>query len=303
MAQQEVNLSPGNDAPIGVRERLRRYAVLVRLDRPIGILLLLWPALWALWIAGAGQPPWRIVLVFTVGVALMRSAGCAINDFADRKIDGQVKRTCRRPIAVGDVSPKEALAVFAVLTLLAASLLFFLNRGTLYLSVVAVLLATVYPFMKRYTHWPQAVLGAAFGWAVPMAFMAVTGELPPVAWVLFFATLVWALIYDTQYAMVDREDDLRIGVKSTAILFGRHDLLIIGLLQVLMLFLLIEVGLMAGLGWFYYLGLMVGAGLFVQQQFVTRDRQSKACFEAFLSNNHFGMAVFLGLMLDYLIAG
>jgi len=287
----------------GWRERLRRYALLVRLNRPIGILLLLWPTLWALWLAGEGQPPWRIVLVFMLGVALMRSAGCAINDYADRHIDGSVARTNLRPLATGLVSPGEALGVFAVLSLLAFCLLFFLNWQTMALSVVALSLAAVYPFMKRYTHLPQVVLGAAFGWAVPMAFMAVTRGLPPLTWVLFAATLLWALVYDTQYAMVDREDDLRIGVKSTAILFGRYDLPIIGLLQLLILGLLWLTGEMSGRGWPYRLGLLGGAGLFVYQQYLCRARLPKACFQAFLNNNLFGMLVFLGLAADYLITG
>ncbi|MEN8168304.1 MAG: 4-hydroxybenzoate octaprenyltransferase [Pseudomonadota bacterium] len=282
---------------------MRRYALLIRLNRPIGILLLMWPTLWALWVAGNGQPPWKTVLIFMAGVTLMRSAGCAINDFADRKIDGRVTRTRERPIASGLVSASEAVGVFVVLCLLAFSLLFFLNWQTMALSVGAVFLAAGYPFMKRYTHLPQVVLGAAFGWAVPMAFMAVSESLPPVAWVMFAATLLWALIYDTQYAMVDREDDLKIGVKSTAILFGRYDLPIIGLLQLMLLGLLTLTGMMADRGWVYYLGLLAGAGFFAYQLFISRKREPKACFEAFLNNNHFGMVVFLGLMLDYLLLG
>lgn len=290
---------PGDEVPWS--ERLRRYALLMRLHRPIGILLLLWPTMWALWLAGEGQPPWGIVLVFMIGVALMRSAGCAINDYADRDFDGNVERTKTRPIAMGLVSPKEAVWVFVVLSLIAATLLVFLNWPTRFLSLVALVLAAIYPFMKRYTHLPQVMLGAAFGWAIPMAFMALNESIPSLAWVLFVATLIWALIYDTQYAMVDREDDLRIGVKSTAILFGRHDNLIVGLLQLLMLGLLILVGVMAGLGGFYYLGLLGGAGMFAYQQWLTRERQPKACFDAFLNNNLFGMVVFLGLALDYAI--
>ncbi len=290
---------PGSGVPWS--ERLRRYALLVRLHRPIGILLLLWPTMWALWLAGAGQPPWGIVLVFMTGVALMRSAGCAINDFADRNFDGCVERTKTRPIAMGLVSPKEAIGVFVVLSLLAATLLVFLNWPTRLMSLVALVLAAIYPFMKRVTHLPQVMLGAAFGWAIPMAFMALDQTIPPLAWVLFVATVIWALIYDTQYAMVDREDDLKIGVKSTAILFGRYDNLIVGLLQLVMLALLAQVGFMADLGGFYFLGLLVGAALFVYQQWLTRDRQPKPCFDAFLNNNLFGMVVFLGLACDYLL--
>jgi 4-hydroxybenzoate polyprenyltransferase len=300
MSLPEINLAGAEAPKVTIRERLYRYWLLVRLHKPIGILLLLWPTLWALWIAGEGLPPWPIVLVFVAGVALMRSAGCAINDYADRHIDSHVERTRMRPIAQGLVSPKEALAVFVVLCLTAFCLLLFLNWQTMALSVGGAILAAGYPFMKRYTHLPQVVLGAAFGWAVPMAFMAVSESLPMVSWVLYAATLVWAMIYDTLYAMVDREDDLKIGVKSTAILFGRYDLVIIGMLQLIMLGLLIQVGVMAGLGSIYYLGLAAGAGFFVYQQIISRHRERQACFRAFLNNNLFGMVVFVGLMFDYL---
>ncbi len=293
----DIKLMPGG--PTGWSERLRRYALLVRLHRPIGILLLLWPTLWALWIAGDGTPAWGMVLIFCLGVAIMRSAGCAINDYADRDFDGHVARTHDRPIASGLVAPGEAIGVFLALSLLAASLLLFLNWPTRFMSLAALGLTTLYPFMKRYTHLPQVVLGAAFGWAVPMVFTALTGHLPFEAWLMFLSAVVWALIYDTQYAMVDREDDLKIGVKSSAILFGRHDNLIIGLLQVLMLGLLVAVGLLAERGLFFYLGLAAGAVLFVYQQWLTRDRQPQACFQAFMNNNSFGLVVFLGLVLDY----
>ena len=284
------------------RARLRHYAALVRLNRPIGILLLLWPALWALWIAGAGNPPWGVVAIFILGVALMRSAGCAINDFADRGFDGAVERTRLRPLATGAIDPGEALAVFAVLSLAAFGLVLLLNRQTILMSFVAVTLAAAYPFMKRYTHVPQLVLGLAFGWAVPMAFMAVTEQVPPVAWMLFAAAVVWALVYDTEYAMVDREDDLKIGVKSTAILFGRYDLAVVGLLQVVMMALLLLVGLAAERGLLYYLGLGLAALLFLRQQYLMRGRDPAGCFNAFLDNNLFGMTVFIGLLLDYLPA-
>ncbi len=302
-AGPQVELHPPGGSGVPWPERLRRYALLVRLHRPIGILLLLWPTMWALWLAGAGQPPWGIVLVFMTGVALMRSAGCAINDYADRDFDGCVERTRTRPIALGLVSPREAVGVFVALSLVSATLLVFLNWPTRLLSLVALALTAIYPFMKRFTHLPQAMLGAAFGWAVPMAFMALNETIPPLAWVLFAATVIWALIYDTQYAMVDREDDIKIGVKSSAILFGRHDNRIIGLLQLVMLGLLVQVGLMAGTGLFYYLGLAGGAGLFVYQQWLTRTREPKPCFDAFLNNNLFGMVVFLGLLFDYLLRG
>jgi 4-hydroxybenzoate polyprenyltransferase len=259
----------------------------------------MWPALWALWLAGEGEPPWGIVVVFVLGVVLMRSAGCAINDFADRGIDGYVARTRERPLATGAVSPREALAVFAVLCLVAFALVLVLNWQTVALSVAALALTVIYPFMKRYTHLPQLFLGAAFGWAIPMAFMAVTEAIPSVAWVLFSATLVWALIYDTQYAIVDRDDDLKIGVKSTAILFGEQDRLVIGALQVLMLGLLIWVGVLAGRGLWYWVGLAVAMGIGIYQQRLIRDRDLRGCFEAFLSNNYLGMAVFVGLVLDY----
>ncbi|WP_428605427.1 4-hydroxybenzoate octaprenyltransferase [Sedimenticola sp.] len=301
MSQSEFEVKAGT-LPRTRQQQWEGYIRLVRLDKPIGILLLLWPALWALWLAGAGQPRWGVVLIFIMGVALMRSAGCAINDYADRHIDGQVKRTCGRPIATGVVSPREALWVFTVLSLVAFGLVLLLNRETVLMSVVAVVLAALYPFMKRYTHLPQLVLGMAFGWAVPMAYMALLGEVPAVAWLLYVATILWALIYDTEYAMVDRDDDLRIGVKSTAILFGRQDRLIIGLLQLLMLLLLVWIGWQQALGLAYYLGLGVAATLFVRQQRLIRAREPAACFTAFLNNNCVGMAIFFGLLVDYLLA-
>ncbi len=284
------------------RERLQSYALLVRLHRPIGIFLLMWPALWALWLAGDGEPPWLVVLVFVLGVVLMRSAGCAINDFADRHFDGHVARTCERPLATGVVSPGEAVAIFVVLSLIAFGLVLLLNWQTVALSVVAALLTLIYPFMKRFTHVPQLFLGAAFGWAIPMAFTAVIGSIPVYAWMLFVATLIWALIYDTQYAMVDREDDLKIGIKSTAILFGNHDRLVIGLLQILMLGLLVWIGVLAGRGILYVGGLTVAAGLALYQQILIRKREPEPCFKAFLNNNYFGMAIFIGLVLDYALS-
>jgi 4-hydroxybenzoate polyprenyltransferase len=283
----------------GWKARLRAYTHLVRLHRPIGIFLLMWPALWALWLAGEGEPPWPVVLVFVLGVVLMRSAGCAINDFADRHFDGHVARTNQRPLAAGVVAPVEAVAVFLVLSLAAFGLVLLLNWQTVALSVVALALTLVYPFTKRFTHVPQLFLGAAFGWAIPMAFMAVTESIPALAWVLFVATLIWALVYDTQYAMVDREDDLKIGIKSTAILFGRWDRLAIGLLQALMLAILVWVGLEAGRGLWYFAGIEAAAAFAVYQQWLIRKREPGACFQAFLNNNYLGMAIFLGLVLDY----
>jgi 4-hydroxybenzoate polyprenyltransferase len=281
------------------RERLGAYVHLVRLHKPIGIFLLMWPALWALWLAGMGQPPWGVVLIFIGGVVLMRSAGCAINDYADRDFDAHVARTSGRPLALGVISPAEAVGVFVVLSLLAFGLVLLLNWQSVAMSVVAVALAVVYPFMKRYTHVPQLFLGAAFGWAVPMAFMAIGETIPLYAWVLFAATVIWALIYDTQYAMVDREDDLKIGIKSTAILFGRHDRLIVALLQLLMLAMLLWVGAAAGRGGAYVVGLGVAAALAAYQQWLMRDREPRRCFIAFLNNNYFGMAIFIGLVLDF----
>ncbi len=283
-----------------IQSRLSLYSELIRLNRPIGILLLLWPGLWALWIAGEGEPPWWIVLIFIAGTTLMRSAGCAINDYADRDLDGHVQRTSQRPIASGRVSPREALMVAALLALLAFMLVLLLNNKTIMMSFVAVALAAIYPFMKRYTHMPQLVLGMAFGWAIPMAFTALQNQVPAVAWVLFAATVIWALIYDTMYAMVDRYDDLKIGIKSTAILFGSYDRLIIALLQLLMLGLLLWAGFLAGRGGWYWLGVGTAALLFLYQQWLIRERDPDACFKGFLNNNYVGMALFAGLFLDYM---
>jgi 4-hydroxybenzoate polyprenyltransferase len=282
------------------RRRLGHYWRLMRFDKPIGILLLLWPALWALWIAGQGRPDPRVLFVIVAGVVVMRAAGCVINDYADRDFDPHVQRTQQRPIAAGRVSPKEALFLFVGLCLTAFGLVCLLNGFTIALSVPGVLLAASYPFMKRYTHFPQAYLGVAFGWAVPMSFAAQTGSIPLVAWELFLATVVWALIYDTQYAMVDRDDDLKIGVKSTAILFGEHDRLIIGGLQVLMLAILAGIGLQLGLSAPYYVGLFVAAGFFAYQQCLIVRRVKAQCFKAFLNNHWFGATVFAGLAVQYL---
>ncbi len=283
-----------------LRERLGRYAELVRLNRPIGILLLLWPALCALWIAGDGRPDPMVVLVFVAGTVLMRSAGCAINDFADRNLDGHVARTSQRPLASGRVSPTEAVGVFVALALTAFLLVLLLNIQTILMSLAAAALAATYPFMKRYTHFPQVVLGAAFGWAVPMAFTALQGQIPFEAWVLFVATLLWAVIYDTMYAMVDREDDLKVGIKSTAIAFGTYDRFVIGVLQLVMLVLLVAVGVLTERGELFYLGVLVTGGLFLYQQYLIREREPSACFRAFLNNNYVGLALFVALVLDFL---
>jgi 4-hydroxybenzoate polyprenyltransferase len=283
--------------------RLGEYALLMRLHRPIGIYLLLWPTLWALWLAGQGQPPRGVVLVFVLGVVLMRSAGCVINDIADRKFDPHVTRTRDRPLAAGRVSLSEAIALLLILCLLAFALALTQNMLTIQLAFAGLALALSYPFMKRFHSLPQVHLGAAFGWAIPMAYAAVTGELPALAWLLFLSNVLWSVIYDTQYAMVDRADDLRIGVKSTAILFGEHDRRIIGYLQVALLALLILIGLLAGRGGAYYLGLFVAAWFALYQQYLIRNREPAACFQAFLNNNGFGLTVFCGLLLDFLPAG
>jgi 4-hydroxybenzoate polyprenyltransferase len=279
--------------------KFNAYWRLMRFDKPIGILLLLWPALWALWIAGAGQPSLKAVLAIALGTVLMRAAGCVINDYADRDFDPHVERTRQRPIAAGEVSPKEALWLFVGLCLAAFLLVLQLNTLSIALSFPGAFLAASYPFTKRLTHLPQAYLGIAFGWAVPMAFAAERGEIPIDAWVLFTATAVWALIYDTMYAMVDREDDLKIGVKSTAILFGQNDRLIIGLFQLLMLGLLFQAGQNAGLGMCYHAGLMAGMGFFGYQQWLIRKREKVLCFRAFLNNNWLGASLFAAIALDY----
>ena len=281
-------------------DKLHQYAHLMRLHKPIGILLLMWPTAWALWIAGEGYPDLLVVFVFAGGVVLMRSAGCVINDYADRDIDPHVTRTRDRPIAAGKVTPLEALVLCAVLCLAAFGLVLLMNSLTVWLSLAGGFLAATYPFMKRYTHLPQVYLGAAFGWAVPMAFAAQTGGVPKTAWLLFVATVLWATAYDTMYGMVDREEDLKIGVKSTAILFGESDRLIIGVIQVLFLLALVLAGQSAGLGGYYYFGLLLATGLLLYQQYLIRERKPSACFQAFLNNNWVGAAVFGGIVLDYL---
>ncbi len=280
--------------------RLREYALLMRLHRPIGIYLLLWPTLWALWLAGNGHPPRGAVLVFVLGVALMRSAGCVMNDIADRDFDPHVARTRDRPLAAGRVRLGEAVGLALVLCLLAFALVLTQNALTVQLSFVGLALAITYPLMKRLHHFPQFHLGAAFGWGIPMAYAAVTDTLPPAAWLLFMASLLWTTAYDTMYAMVDREDDLKIGVKSTAILFGERDKRIIGSLQLLLLAVLALVGLLADRGWIYYLAVFAAAWFALYQQYLIRDREPAECFKAFLNNNGFGLIVFCGLLLDYL---
>jgi 4-hydroxybenzoate polyprenyltransferase len=285
---------------MSVRARLREYALLMRLHRPIGILLLLWPTLWGLWFAAGGFPRADLLAIFVLGVVLMRSAGCVINDYADRDFDPHVERTRERPIAAGRVQPREALALFAVLCLVAFGLVLLTDALTVGLAVIGAFLAASYPFLKRYTHLPQFYLGAAFGWGIVMAFAAQTGTVTSLAWLLFAANVCWAVAYDTAYAMVDRDDDRRVGVKSTAILFGRHDRLMVGLFHLAALALLAAAGHMAGLGFLYYFGLAAAAALALYQQHLIRARERGACFRAFLNNNWFGAAVFTGLLLDYL---
>ncbi|KPV41447.1 4-hydroxybenzoate polyprenyltransferase [Thiohalorhabdus denitrificans] len=282
--------------------KLGAYARLMRLHRPIGTLLLLWPTLWALWIAGEGSPPAWIVVVFVVGTLLMRSAGCVINDYADRDFDPHVQRTAERPLASGEVRPGEAIALFVALCLVAFGLVLLLNRLTLYLALVAVVLAATYPFFKRFTHMPQAYLGVAFGWGIPMSFAAVSGQVPAVAWILLAANIFWTVAYDTMYAMEDRPDDLAIGVRSTAILFGRWDRVAVGVNQLIALALMGVVGYLAGFGVWYALGLLGAVGFGLYQHWLIRDRARGPCLRAFLNNQWLGGAVFAGIVLEYLTA-
>lgn len=280
------------------QNKLLAFHRLMRTDKPIGALLLLWPTLWALW----WRPPGSAIVipaVFVAGVWLMRAAGCVVNDYADRKFDGHVKRTANRPLPSGAVTEKEARTLFVVLVLLAFLLVLTLNTMTILLSIAALALAWVYPFMKRYTHLPQVVLGAAFGWSIPMAFAAVSESVPLSCWLMFLANILWAVAYDTQYAMVDRDDDLKIGIKSTAILFGQNDKLIIGLLQVGVLVLMALVGWLNGLALGYYWSLLVAGALFVYQQKLIVNRERDACFKAFMNNNYVGLVLFLGLAMSY----
>ena len=280
-------------------DKWQAYIQLMRLDRPIGILLLLWTTLSALWIAAEGWPDPLVLVIFILGVIVMRSAGCVINDYADRHIDGKVVRTMNRPLATGALSENDALKLFAGLGVLAFILVIFLNDLTILMSIVGLFLAATYPFMKRYTHLPQIYLGAAFGWAIPMAFAAQTGTVPMIAWLLFVANVIWSTIYDTFYAMADREDDLLAGVKSTAILFGDDDKVIIAILQVTFLIAMLMVGSQLELSFVYYLGVLVTFGLFLYQQHLARDRQAAACLQAFLNNNWVGAALFASIVMHY----
>ena len=282
-----------------VVSQLRNYGKLMRVDKPIGVWLLLWPTLWALWLAGEGSPDQGLFVIFVIGVFVMRSAGCVLNDFADRKIDPYVERTRTRPLATGAVAPLEALTLFAALGLIAVGLATMLNKQAQLLAVIGAVLTIAYPFIKRFISIPQFVLGAAFGWAVPMAFAAQTGETPELAWLVFGIALIWAVIYDTFYAMVDREDDRKIGVKSTAVLFGEVDLFVIAGLQLLMLLALVFVGFRAELGLWYYLSVAVAAAMMAWHLWLARDRQPAGCFQAFLKNHLIGLVIFIGIVLHY----
>ena len=284
-----------------LNERLSLYLKLMRLNRPIGILLLLWPTLWGVWIAGNGHPAWHIVLIFVLGTVLMRSAGCVINDYADRDFDRHVKRTQGRPITSGRIAPREALWLAAILALIALLLTLPLNTLTKLLSIPAVFLAASYPFTKRFFAIPQAYLGIAFGFGIPMAFAAQQGGVPLVAWLLLAANVFWAMAYDTEYAMVDREDDIHLGIHSSAILFGKYDVVAVMVCYLIALASLIVAGEITDMGWAYYLGLLIAGGIAWYHYTLIKNRQREACFKAFLHNNWFGVAVFAGIVLDYLV--
>jgi 4-hydroxybenzoate polyprenyltransferase len=293
------------EAPLSYRlaRRFSEYAHLARLDRPIGTWLLLWPALWALWVAGAGRPEPRVLIVFVLGVVVMRAAGCAVNDFADRDIDPHVRRTRDRPVAARRVSPVEALVLFAVLIAIALFLVTRLNALTVKLAFIGALLTVSYPFVKRVFPMPQLYLGISFGgWSVPMAFAAQTGVLPRVCWLLYIAAVIWAATYDTIYAMIDREDDLRIGVKSSAILFADMDRFLIGVMQLMMLLSLVLAGHSMHFGGWYQAGVLAAALLFLWQQWLIRKREPAGCLRAFLNNQYVGLAVFIGILLEYVYA-
>ena len=274
------------------------YLALMRLDRPVGTLLLLWPTLAALWIAAEGPPGWRLLVVFTIGTFLMRAAGCVINDFADRHWDGAVRRTAQRPLATGAIAPLNALLLFAVLAGLAACLLLFLNNLTRWLAVGGLAIATLYPFMKRWTYLPQVVLGAAFSWGIVMAFAAVGNSVPASGWLMFVASVVWIVGYDTLYAMVDREDDLQVGIKSTAILFGSADRFMVGVLQAGTVASLALLGSQLHYGALFYVGLLAISGLFAHQQVLIRRREPAACFAAFTNNTWVGLCLFAAVVLE-----
>ncbi|NOU52383.1 4-hydroxybenzoate octaprenyltransferase [Pseudoalteromonas sp. JBTF-M23] len=283
------------------KSNIPSYLRLMRTDRPIGTLLLLWPTYWALWLANSGIPPIELLVIFSCGVFVMRSAGCVINDFADRKVDGAVKRTAQRPLAIGEVKPGEALSLFCLLISLAFALVLMLNWQTILLSVVALLLAACYPFMKRYTHLPQVVLGMAYSFSIPMAFMASMDAVPVYAWLMFIANVLWTVAYDTMYAMVDRDDDLKIGVKSTAILFGKYDRHWIVILNSAFIAIMALIGINQNMHWPYFLGLAFALLLLSLLQVSIHKRDRDNCFKAFLSNNRVGLVIFIGVACSYLI--
>jgi len=284
-----------------LQERLRLYIHLTRLHRPIGILLLLWPTLWGVWIAADGHPSWLVVLIFTLGTTLMRSAGCAVNDYADRHIDKHVERTKDRPLTSGKISERETLWVAIMLALVSFALILPLNPLTWLMSFPAAFLAASYPFTKRFFAIPQAYLGIAFGFGIPMAFAATLGNVPPVAWVLLLANVFWAIAYDTEYAMVDRNDDIHLGIHSSALFFGKYDVIAVMACYGITLALLAVVGLMAGLGLIYFMGLVVAEGIAVHHYYLIKDRNREKCFAAFLHNNWLGAAVFAGLLGNYVL--
>jgi 4-hydroxybenzoate polyprenyltransferase len=281
--------------------RVQEWGRLMRLDKPVGIWLLLWPELWALWIAGGGRPEPRILVIFLLGTVVMRSAGCVINDFADRNVDPYVKRTKDRPLAARRVGPWEALVLFALLASIALVLALQLDRNTLRLAFIGAVLTVSYPFLKRFFPLPQFYLGLAFGWAVPMAYMAAAGELQRVTWILVVTAVLWACIYDTLYAMADRDDDMKIGVKSSAILFADMDKVIVAIMQLMMLFALILVGRsMTFVGYWYFTGVIAAAVFFLYQQWLIRDREPSRCFRAFQNNQYVGLSIFIGVLLQYI---
>ncbi|MFO1378338.1 MAG: 4-hydroxybenzoate octaprenyltransferase [Steroidobacteraceae bacterium] len=291
---------PLRSAVVAFVATLHQYARLMRLDKPVGFWLLLWPTLWALWIAGKGRPDPRMLIVFLCGVVVTRSAGCVINDFADRDFDRQVRRTADRPLATGRVGRGEALVLFVALGLVAVALALALPPAARALAAIGAGLTVTYPLMKRFVHIPQLYLGAAFGWGVPMAFAALEGSVPRLGWLLFVAAVLWAVVYDTMYAMVDREDDRRAGIKSSAILFGEADRAVIAMVQAMILYALVLVAGKAGLGAWYFAGLAAGAVLFLHGQWLIRDRHPVGCFRAFNDAHYFGLCVFVGIALDYL---
>ena len=282
-----------------LRERAIQYWLLMRFNRPIGIFLLLWPALWALWLAADGWPNGWVLTVFIAGVIVMRAAGCVVNDYADREFDPLVRRTRNRPLATGAVSSREARNLFIVLCLVAFLLVLSLGRDVVLMSFIGAFLAVTYPFVKRMSYLPQVYLGMAFGWAVPMAFVAQSGRAGVICWLLFIATVLWATVYDTMYAMVDRKDDLKAGIKSTAILFGESDRLLIGIIQGLFFFVLYLIGKRLDMGSWFYIGLVIAVGLSIYQQYLIRHREEAECFRAFLNNNWVGASVFCGIALHY----